>query len=62
MRPDLAAIVVYYGFGFLWALVFALLSAWVAGRKGRSPLLWGILGFFFSLITLIIVLLLPRRR
>ncbi|MGH9095657.1 MAG: hypothetical protein ACRDXE_10895 [Acidimicrobiales bacterium] len=29
--------------------------------EGRSQPLWGILGFFFSIITLIVVLIIPRR-
>ena len=35
--------------------------ALVAGDKGYSPVLFGILGFFFFLITLIVVLVLPRK-
>lgn len=34
----------------------------IAGRKGRSQVLWGILGFFFSIITLIVIALLPASR
>jgi len=34
----------------------------IARRKGHSPALWGILAFFFSLIALIIVAILPSRR
>ncbi len=42
-------------------VLFVWLVAWLAGRKGYSPLLWAILGFFFSWIALIIVLVLPPR-
>ncbi len=47
------------------SLVIAVLLAWtcarIAGSKGYSPVLFGILGFFFWLITLIVVLVLPRK-
>lgn len=45
----------------LIALLFAWICARIAGGKGYPPLLFGILGFFFSCVTLIIVLLIPRR-
>jgi len=41
--------------------VFVGLVAWLAARKGYSAVVWGILGFFFSWIALIIVLVLPNR-
>lgn len=50
---------------WLVSLIVALLVAWlcarIAGSKGYSPVLFGILGFFFWLITLIVVLVLPRK-
>ena len=42
------------------ALAFAFICAKVAFNKGRSPLLWGILGLVFPVIALIIIALLPR--
>lgn len=51
-----------------WVISFALwvvIMVWIytiAKRKGRHALGWLILGFFFSLITLIVVLLLPSKR
>jgi hypothetical protein len=30
-------------------------------QQGYSPVLFGILGFFFFLITLIVILVLPRK-
>ena len=42
-------------------LLCAWLCAWLAGNKGYSPVLFGILGFFFFLITLIVILVLPRK-
>jgi len=34
----------------------------VAKGNGYSAILFGVLGFFVSLITLIVVLVIPRRR
>lgn len=44
------------------ALVFAFVCRAIAIRKGRGPILWFVLGFFFHIITLIVVALLPSRR
>ncbi len=45
----------------LWILVMAWIYN-IAKRKGRHAFLWLIFGFFFSLIALIIVALLPSKR
>ena len=45
----------------LWILIMAWIYN-IAKRKGRHALLWLIFGFFFSLIALIIVALLPSKR
>ena len=34
----------------------------IARSHGRSPLLWGVLAFFFALIALIVVAILPRKH
>jgi hypothetical protein len=34
----------------------------IAKRKGRHALGWLILGFFFSIISLIVLLVLPSKR
>jgi hypothetical protein len=48
--------------GFIiWILIIAWTAA-IARRKGRSPFGWGLLAFFFSLIALIVVALMPSRR
>ncbi len=43
---------------------FALLLAtmYIAGSKGRSVVLWGVIGFFLTIIALIIVIVLPAKR
>jgi len=48
--------------GFVIWIVIILWTVSIARRKGHSPVLWGILAFFFSLIALIIVAVLPRRK
>lgn len=57
----------YYSTGSLaiWVvvgLIFAVICGSIAKGKGYSGLLFGILGFLFACITLIIVLVLPRRN
>ncbi|HEV3280791.1 MAG TPA: hypothetical protein VG032_04215 [Acidimicrobiales bacterium] len=52
-------------YGVVAFVVWILMLVWIyniARRKGRHALGWLILGLFFSLITLIIVLLLPSKR
>lgn len=44
---------------FFW-LLCAGLTAWIASRKGRNPILWFVIGLFGNLVALIIVALLPR--
>jgi ABC-type Fe3+-siderophore transport system permease subunit len=48
--------------GIIGGIIFAAICYFIADRKGRNPVLWAVLGFFFSLITLIVVLILPRKR
>lgn len=62
MEPIVAVSATLWGLSIVVSLAFAFLCGWIAFRKGRSFLAWGILGFIFSLITLIVVLLVPRRR
>jgi hypothetical protein len=42
-------------------LIAAVICALVAKAKGYSALLFAVLGLFFSIITLIVVLVIPRR-
>ncbi len=53
---------VSYVISLVVSLIFAFACSAIAGSKGRGRILWGILGFFFSLITLVVVLLLPRKK
>jgi hypothetical protein len=44
------------------AVVAAALSYRVAEARGRSGVLWGILGFLFPVVALVVVFLLPEGR
>jgi hypothetical protein len=44
------------------SIIAAIVCAIIAAIKGRNPLGWGILGLFFSIITLIVVLVIPSKR
>lgn len=43
------------------SVIAAVICAVIAGTKGRSAIGWGILGLFFSIITLIVVIVIPRK-
>lgn len=43
-------------------MIAAIICAVVAGMKGRSALGWGILGLFFSILTLIVVIFIPSKK
>jgi inner membrane protein involved in colicin E2 resistance len=60
----LASVGVTFG-GIIGFIVWVLVMVWIyniAKRKGRHAVAWVILGFFFSLITLIVILLMPSKR
>ena len=44
------------------SIIAAIVCALVAGMKGRNPLGWGILGLFFSIITLIVIIVIPSKK
>jgi hypothetical protein len=51
--------------GLIGFLLWIVIMVWIyniAKRKGRHPIGWVILGFFFSLIALVVLLLLPSKR
>ena len=43
-------------------LGFAGLCAWLAKSRGRDPIIWGILGFFFNVLALAALLIIPERK
>jgi hypothetical protein len=44
------------------SIIAAIVCAVVAGTKGRNPIGWGILGLFFSILTLIVIVIIPSKR
>jgi hypothetical protein len=44
------------------SVIAAIICAVIAGMKGRSAIGWGILGLFFSILTLIVVVVIPSKR
>ena len=44
------------------SIIAAIVCALVAGMKGRNPFGWGILGLFFSIITLVVVIVIPSKK
>lgn len=44
------------------SIIAAIVCAVIAGAKGRSAIGWGILGLFFSIITLIVVIVIPSKK
>jgi hypothetical protein len=48
--------------GLAIAIVFAVVCYRVAEGKGRSGVLYGLLGFFLPVIGLIVALVVPDRR
>ena len=51
--------------GVIGLIIWLLIMIWIyniAKRKGRHAVGWLILGFFFSVIALIVLLLMPSKR
>ena len=44
------------------SVIAAIICAVVAATKGRSALGWGLLGLFFSILTLIVVIVIPSKK
>jgi ATP/ADP translocase len=49
-------------FVLIGSVIAAILCAVIAASKGRSSLFYGILGLFFSILTLIVIIVLPSKR
>ncbi len=47
--------------GVVLRIIFAVLNAYIAKRKGRSTLIWAVLGFILPFIALILNLILPAK-
>ena len=48
--------------GFLLAILIGYACSKIASSKDRGSVLWFILGFFFTIIALIVILILPSKR
>ena len=44
------------------SVIAAIICAVIAGTKGRNPLGWGLLGLFFSILKLIVVIVIPSKK
>ena len=44
------------------SIIAAVVCGVIAATKGRNPLGWGILGLFFSILTLIVVIVIPAKK
>ncbi|WP_063000866.1 hypothetical protein [Nocardia mikamii] len=44
------------------SILAAFICAGIAAAKGRNPLGWGLLGLFFSILTLIVVIIIPSKK
>jgi len=49
-------------FVLIGSIIAVIVCAAIAGMKGRNPLGWGIFGLFFSIITLIVVIVIPSKK
>jgi Na+/melibiose symporter-like transporter len=49
-------------FVLVGSFIAAIVVAVIAGTKGRNPFGWGILGFFFSILTLIVIIVIPSKK
>ncbi len=50
-----------YSAAVIWVIV-GLISAYVAKRKGKNPLVWFAMGTLFSVLGLMILLMLPKNK
>ena len=49
-------------FVIIGSVIAAILCAFIAGAKHRNPVVYGVLGLFFSIITLIVIIVLPSKK
>jgi hypothetical protein len=65
MTALVVAVVGHLVYNLIGFVIWLLVMVWIyniAKRKGRHALGWVILGFFFSLIALLVLALLPSKR
>ena len=64
-QPEAAGFIlrsVHFVFLTIGGVIAAIISGVIAATKGRNPIGWGILGFFFSIFTLIVVAVIPSKK
>ena len=44
------------------SILAAIICGVIAAMKGRNPFGWGILGLFFSILTLIVIIVIPSKK
>ncbi|OBH52424.1 deoxyribodipyrimidine photolyase [Mycobacterium sp. E2479] len=44
------------------SIIAAIICGVIAMMKGRNPFGWGLLGLFFSILTLIVVIIIPSKK
>lgn len=44
------------------SVIAAIVVGLIASMKGRNPLGWGLLGLFFSIVTLIVIIVIPSKK
>ncbi|MEE3064338.1 MAG: deoxyribodipyrimidine photolyase [Actinomycetota bacterium] len=44
------------------SVIAAIVCGLIAAMKGRNPLGWGLLGLFFSILTLIVIIVIPSKK
>ena len=44
------------------SVIAAIVCGVIAATKGRSAIGWGLLGLFFSIITLIVIIVIPSKK
>ena len=64
-QPEAAGFIlrsIHFVFLTIGGVIAAIISGIIAATKGRNPIGWGILGFFFSIFTLIVVAVIPSKK
>jgi Na+/melibiose symporter-like transporter len=64
-QPEAAGLILHGIKGIFVAIgsiIAAIVCGFIAATKGRNPLGWGILGLFFSILTLIVVIIIPSKK
>jgi len=54
--------IIFWTGGLVVSIVFAIVCASLAGSRNRHRVGWAILGFFFPVISLIVLLILGKKQ